>query len=83
MGNTPHLDGTAGPRGDMGIGLCVACCNEHAGGDRKGLPEFAVTMAPIPLPSGQVIVLPTCYPHLKAQVEGASKPLLLAARGAR
>lgn len=77
MGNTPHLNHTAGPAGDMGIGLCVSCCNSHAAGNRKEFPSFAVTMAPIPLPTGLVIVLPTCYACLKAQIEGASKPLLV------
>lgn len=80
MGNTPHLDGTPGPAGDMGIGLCLACCNLHAAGELKMMPAFAVTLAPISLPTGQVIVLPTCYAHLKEQIEGAAKPLLLAAR---
>lgn len=65
------------PRGDMGIGLCLPCCNEHAAGERRLMPEFAVTWAPIPVPGGQVVVLPSCYVHLRQQIMGASrKPLL-------
>lgn len=64
MSNTPHVDGTAPPDGDMGIGLCLSCLGQfqqdvikyktareaRAPATTPRTPRFAITFAPSPQP---------------------------------
>lgn len=63
--------------GDMGIGMCLACCNEYAAGKRTVTPEFAITMAPMPVPGG-LLMVPACFEHLQWLIATAGKsPLII------
>lgn len=69
MSNTPSLN-KPGPRGDHGIGLCLACCNELVLKKRTAAPEFAITWIPVPAAGPIPVVVPSCYDHIVKMAEG-------------
>ena len=95
MSNTPRLGGIPVPRGDMGIGMCYQCIAALVAVSRQQgegplaafVPNFAVTMAPMPAGDG-LIVLPACFdcmagtgPAAQAAEAQARRPALLTATG--
>ncbi len=88
MSNTQHLKGPVIPRGDMGLGFCLACLSalKQAAPDAAAgqAPQFAITMAPIVMPIPQagaigIIAVPSCFDHLIAgQQQQQRRPLLVA-----
>jgi hypothetical protein len=89
VSNAPKLGrGPVIPRGDMGLGLCLACLTMLKAAPKDAVEgqaaAFAITMAPtiVPVPQAQVIgivAVPTCWEHLNPGQNGPQrKPLLVA-----
>jgi hypothetical protein len=92
VSNAPKLGrGPVIPRGDMGLGMCLACLTmlkqlKPDAAEGKAA-QFAIAMAPtilpIPGPGGQIIgmaavAVGTCWDHLNAGPGEQHKPLLVA-----
>lgn len=73
------------PAGDMGLGLCLQCLGEIiAKGDEAPMPQFAVTLAPMPFPPGNPVMFvacPACWEHVRGAGQAVQRKPLLVAKG--